>query len=96
MKATLKTDVLIIGAGPTGLSVACQLLRYGIHFVIKSNGLCSQSKTNFTRIERDFHNSSVATFVVCMCPSCCLLATPLRGVQKANQGGLSCAILIAC
>ena len=28
------TDVLIIGAGPTGLSLACQLVRYGIDFVI--------------------------------------------------------------
>src|SRR5262249_21158495 len=34
MKATLKTDVLIIGAGPTGLSLACQLLRYGIDFLV--------------------------------------------------------------
>jgi len=31
---TINTDVLIIGAGPTGLSLACQLLRYGIDFVI--------------------------------------------------------------
>ncbi|MEO0934792.1 MAG: FAD-dependent monooxygenase, partial [Cyanobacteria bacterium J06641_2] len=30
----MKTDVIIIGAGPTGLSLACQLLRYGISFVI--------------------------------------------------------------
>ena len=29
-----KTEVLIVGAGPTGLSLACQLLRYGIDFVI--------------------------------------------------------------
>ena len=31
---TLTTDVIIIGAGPTGLSLACQLIRYGIDFVI--------------------------------------------------------------
>lgn len=30
----MKTDVLIIGAGPTGLALACQLIRYGIDFVI--------------------------------------------------------------
>jgi ribulose 1,5-bisphosphate synthetase/thiazole synthase len=27
------TDVIIIGGGPTGLSLACQLIRYGIDFV---------------------------------------------------------------
>ncbi|MGI9055668.1 MAG: FAD-dependent monooxygenase, partial [Pyrinomonadaceae bacterium] len=30
----MKTEVLIIGAGPTGLALACQLIRYGIDFVI--------------------------------------------------------------
>ncbi|MEQ1605949.1 MAG: FAD-dependent monooxygenase [Pyrinomonadaceae bacterium] len=30
----MDTDVLIIGAGPTGLALACQLIRYGVDFVI--------------------------------------------------------------
>jgi 2-polyprenyl-6-methoxyphenol hydroxylase-like FAD-dependent oxidoreductase len=34
MQPTRKTDVLIVGAGPTGLAIACQLIRYGVDFVI--------------------------------------------------------------
>src|SRR3979490_1922403 len=34
MATTIKTDVIIIGAGPTGLALACQLTRYGVDFVI--------------------------------------------------------------
>ncbi len=34
MNTTIKTDVIIVGAGPTGLSLACQFLRYGVDFVI--------------------------------------------------------------
>jgi 2-polyprenyl-6-methoxyphenol hydroxylase-like FAD-dependent oxidoreductase len=34
MSSPIKTDVLIVGAGPTGLALACQLVRYGIDFVI--------------------------------------------------------------
>ncbi len=30
----IKTQVIIAGAGPTGLSLAIQLLRYGIDFII--------------------------------------------------------------
>jgi 2-polyprenyl-6-methoxyphenol hydroxylase-like FAD-dependent oxidoreductase len=30
----MKTDVVIIGAGPTGLSLACQFVRYGLDFEI--------------------------------------------------------------
>jgi 2-polyprenyl-6-methoxyphenol hydroxylase-like FAD-dependent oxidoreductase len=34
MAARVATDVLIVGAGPTGLALAVQLIRYGIDFVI--------------------------------------------------------------
>jgi 2-polyprenyl-6-methoxyphenol hydroxylase-like FAD-dependent oxidoreductase len=34
MQTTLTTDVLIVGAGPTGLALACQFIRYGLDFVI--------------------------------------------------------------
>ena len=30
----IKTDVVIVGAGPTGLSLACQLIRSGVDFLI--------------------------------------------------------------
>jgi 2-polyprenyl-6-methoxyphenol hydroxylase-like FAD-dependent oxidoreductase len=30
----MKTDVLIVGAGPTGLAVACQLIRFGVDFIV--------------------------------------------------------------
>ena len=30
----MNTDVLIVGAGPTGLALACQLIRYDVDFVI--------------------------------------------------------------
>jgi 2-polyprenyl-6-methoxyphenol hydroxylase-like FAD-dependent oxidoreductase len=30
----MKTDVIIVGAGPTGLSLACQLIRHSVDFVI--------------------------------------------------------------
>jgi 2-polyprenyl-6-methoxyphenol hydroxylase-like FAD-dependent oxidoreductase len=46
METKMKTDVLIIGAGPTGLSLACQFIRHGIDFVIveKNEGLTPYSK----------------------------------------------------
>jgi 2-polyprenyl-6-methoxyphenol hydroxylase-like FAD-dependent oxidoreductase len=46
MQTTIRTDVVIIGAGPTGLSLACQLIRYGVDFVIveKNEGLTPYSK----------------------------------------------------
>ncbi len=34
MGTTITTEVIIIGAGPTGLSLACQLIRYAVDFVI--------------------------------------------------------------
>ncbi|MDQ2922475.1 MAG: FAD-dependent monooxygenase [Acidobacteriota bacterium] len=46
MDTTIKTDVVIIGAGPTGLSLATQLVRYGIDFIIveKNEGVTPFSK----------------------------------------------------
>jgi 2-polyprenyl-6-methoxyphenol hydroxylase-like FAD-dependent oxidoreductase len=46
MKTATKTDVIIVGAGPTGLSLACQLVRFGIDFVIieKNSGVTEYSK----------------------------------------------------
>jgi 2-polyprenyl-6-methoxyphenol hydroxylase-like FAD-dependent oxidoreductase len=43
---TIKTDVVIIGAGPTGLSLGCQLDRYGVDFVIveKNESITPYSK----------------------------------------------------
>lgn len=42
----MQTEVLIIGAGPTGLSLAAQLVRYGIDFVIidRKEGVTELSK----------------------------------------------------
>lgn len=34
METKIETDVLVIGAGPTGLSLACQFVRHGVDFVI--------------------------------------------------------------
>ncbi|HEY3039073.1 MAG TPA: FAD-dependent monooxygenase [Pyrinomonadaceae bacterium] len=46
MTTAIKTDVIIVGAGPTGLSLACQLTRYGIDFVVveKNEGVTPYSK----------------------------------------------------
>lgn len=46
MEKTIKTDVIIVGAGPTGLSLACQFVRYGVDFVIveKREGVTDYSK----------------------------------------------------
>ena len=46
MATNTKTDVIIVGAGPTGLSLACQLIRYGIDFVVleKNEGITPFSK----------------------------------------------------
>ncbi|MBD0369709.1 MAG: FAD-dependent monooxygenase [Pyrinomonadaceae bacterium] len=46
MEKIIETDVAIIGAGPTGLSLACQLVRYGVDFVIveKNEAITPYSK----------------------------------------------------
>ena len=42
----MKTDVIIIGAGPTGLSLACQLTRFGIDFAVVER---NESFTRFSK-----------------------------------------------
>ena len=46
MNTRSKTDILIVGAGPTGLSLACQFVRYGMAFIIldKNEGITPYSK----------------------------------------------------
>ena len=46
MPTSIKTDVIIVGAGPTGLALACQLIRHQVDFVIldKSSGVTPYSK----------------------------------------------------
>jgi 2-polyprenyl-6-methoxyphenol hydroxylase-like FAD-dependent oxidoreductase len=46
MVTAIKTDVVVVGAGPTGLSLACQFVRYGVDFVIleKNEGITPYSK----------------------------------------------------
>jgi 2-polyprenyl-6-methoxyphenol hydroxylase-like FAD-dependent oxidoreductase len=40
MGTTMSTDVLIVGAGPTGLSLACQFIRHGVEFVVVEKNAC--------------------------------------------------------
>ena len=42
----MRTDVVIVGAGPTGLSLACQFVRHGVDFVVieKNPGVTPYSK----------------------------------------------------
>lgn len=42
----MQTDVIIVGAGPTGLALACQLIRYGVDFTIidRKDGTTPYSK----------------------------------------------------
>jgi 2-polyprenyl-6-methoxyphenol hydroxylase-like FAD-dependent oxidoreductase len=46
MKLNMKTQVIISGAGPTGLMMAAQLCRLGIDFIIfdKKEGITTFSK----------------------------------------------------
>jgi 2-polyprenyl-6-methoxyphenol hydroxylase-like FAD-dependent oxidoreductase len=46
MTTTIETEVVIVGAGPTGLSLACQLARYGVNFILveKNEGVTRYSK----------------------------------------------------
>jgi 2-polyprenyl-6-methoxyphenol hydroxylase-like FAD-dependent oxidoreductase len=46
METTTKSEAVIIGAGPTGLSLACQFLRHGVDFIIieQNEGVTPYSK----------------------------------------------------
>jgi NADPH-dependent 2,4-dienoyl-CoA reductase/sulfur reductase-like enzyme len=54
MNPTIKTEIVIVGAGPTGLSLGCQLLRYGIDFVVveKNERITPYSKLSACMPER--------------------------------------------
>src|SRR5262245_26037146 len=64
-----ETDVLIVGAGPTGLMMACQLARWGIRFIIleknsgpseKSKALAIQARTLEIYDEMDIAERAIA------------------------------------
>ena len=46
MQAEVRTQVLVVGAGPTGLSLACLLARYGVDFLLveRNAGITPYSK----------------------------------------------------
>lgn len=46
METKIKTNVIISGAGPTGLSLACQFIRHGVDFIMidKKEGVTTFSK----------------------------------------------------
>jgi glycine/D-amino acid oxidase-like deaminating enzyme len=50
MTTTIKTDVIIVGAGPTGLSLACQLTRYGNVLLRPDHHIGSISETSASRV----------------------------------------------
>jgi 2-polyprenyl-6-methoxyphenol hydroxylase-like FAD-dependent oxidoreductase len=46
MSTPIETEVIIVGAGPTGLSLACQLTRHGVDFVVVEQ---NESVTPFSK-----------------------------------------------
>ncbi|MDQ8039202.1 MAG: FAD-dependent monooxygenase [Rickettsiella sp.] len=44
----MATEILIVGAGPTGLTMACQLLKLGVNFrIIDKQKVCARESRAF-------------------------------------------------
>ncbi len=79
----MKTDVLIVGAGPTGLALACQLVRFGVDFKIidkkESTTLYSKAIGVQARTLEIYEQIGLANELV-------MLGSKSNGVQLVENG----------